>query len=173
MNLFQHLLLSLMLGFLVYLAVQNQQLHAELSAVHSLQQDASAMTAKALMPLTEKLDTINSVTSQLSKEAEAANNKKLTHLQKRLSLYKALGALNQADRLRLEGKAVEAADKLSSTKKTIWEAGEIFAEKKARLQGLMEPIDKLIGAWKGGDTHTAVDAVRNEIEQVLGELGNE
>lgn len=171
MNLFQHILLSMLLGLLVYLAIQNQQLRAELTAVHTLQQGAAETMNKTLTPLTEKLAAIHNVTSKLGKEAEDASNQKLASLQKRLSLYKTLGTVNQADRLRAEGKGAEAAEKLGSTKKAIWEAGETFADKKARLQGLMGPIDKLTGAWKGGDTSTAAEAVRKELEAVLGELG--
>ena len=66
-----------------------------------------------------------------------------------------------------------AAEKLATTKKPLWEAGETFVDKKARLQGLMNPIDKLVSAWKGGDTNTNVAAIRKEIEAVLGELGND
>lgn len=173
MNLFQHLLLSLVLGFLVYLIVQNQQLKVELHAVYSLQLGSAEVMEKTLTPLTVKLDAINKVISKLSKEAEDANNKKLANLQKRLDLYKTLGVINQAESLRLEGKGLEAADKLAGTKKAIWEAGEALADKKARLQGLMEPIDKQVGAWKGGDMSTVADTVRKEIEAVLGELGND
>lgn len=173
MNLFQHLLLSLVLGFLIYLLVQNQQLQVELAAVHSLQLNSADIMDKTLKPLAEKLDAIHLVTSKLGKEAEDLNNKKLANLQKRLNLYNALGVINQADSLRLEAKGVEAADKLVSIKKVIWEAGETLVDKKARLQGLMNPIDNLVGAWKAGDLSPAADTVRKELEAVLGELSHD
>ena len=177
MNLFQHLLLSLLLslglGLLIYLLIQNQQLQRQLAAVDALQRGSAENMGKTLIPLTEKLEAISLVTSKLSKETEDSHNKKLAHLQKRLDLYKTLGLLNQAELLRLEAKGVEAADKLVSTKKIIWEAGEALADKKARLQSLMGPIDKLVAAWKAGDLSPTADTVRKELETVLGELGND
>lgn len=177
MNLFQHLLLSLLLslglGLLIYLLIQNQQLQGQLAAVYALQQGSAENMGKTLTPLTEKLEAVHLVTSKLSKEAEESQNKKLARLQKRLDLYKTLGLLNQVELLRLETKGIEAADKLASTKKIIWEAGETFVDKKARLQSLMGPIDKLVEAWKAGDLSSATDSVRQELEAVLGELGND
>ncbi|HRJ51740.1 MAG TPA: hypothetical protein PLE99_03150 [Candidatus Thiothrix moscowensis] len=170
MNSLQHLLLSTLLVLVVYLIIQNQQLHASLQ--HG-QQATTTTLATTLEPLAEKLDAINTVTTKLGKEADDAANQKLTALQKRLSLYKTLSIVNQAERLRAEGKGTEAAEKLVSTKKTIWETGETFTAHKARLQGLMGPIDKLTGAWKSGDTSTNVDAVRKELDAVLGELNND
>ncbi|MBU0654576.1 MAG: hypothetical protein KJ914_05510 [Gammaproteobacteria bacterium] len=173
MNLFQHILLSMLLALIVYLVLQNQQLRSELAAIHALQQDAGTVMEQTLTPLTEKVAAIHTITSKLGTEADDAANKKLTGLQKRLGLYKILSTVNQADRLRAEGKGAEAAEKLGSIKKAIWEAGETFTDKKARLQGLMGPIDKLVGAWKNGDASTAADAVRKELDAVLGELGND
>lgn len=173
MHMFQHSLLSMLLVLVVYLAFQNQQLRTETSAIHTLQQQASDNLTKTLTPLAEQLDTIHSVTSKLGKAAEDANNQKLASLQQRLGLYKILGTVNQANRLRAEGKGAEAAEKLRNTKKPIWEAGETFADKKTRLQGLMGSIDKLVEAWKSGDTSMAADSIRNELEAVLGELGND
>ncbi|OQX14932.1 MAG: hypothetical protein BWK73_08115 [Thiothrix lacustris] len=170
MNTLQHVLLSMLLVLVVYLTFQNQQLHA---ALQQGQQASAASVTAALTPLTEKLDAIHAVTSKLGKAADDAAEQKLTALQKRLNLYKTLSVVNQAEQLRAEGKGVPAAEKLATTKKPLWEAGETFADKKARLQGLMNPIDKLVSAWKGGDTNTNVAAIRKEIEAVLGELGND
>lgn len=170
MNTLQHVLLSMLLVLVVYLTFQNQQLHA---ALQQGQQASAASVTTALTPLTEKLDAIHAVTSKLGKAADDAAEQKLTALQKRLNLYKTLSVVNQAEQLRAEGKGVPAAEKLATTKKPLWEAGETFADKKARLQGLMNPIDKLVSAWKGGDTNTNVAAIRKEIEAVLGELGND
>lgn len=170
MNTLQHVLLSMLLVLVVYLTFQNQQLHA---ALQQGQQASAASVTAALTPLTEKLDAIHAVTSKLGKAADDAAEQKLAALQKRLNLYKTLSVVNQAEQLRAEGKGVPAAEKLATTKKPLWEAGETFADKKARLQGLMNPIDKLISAWKGGDTNTNVAAIRKEIEAVLGELGND
>ena len=170
MNTLQHVLLSTLLVLVVYLTFQNQQLHA---ALQQGQQASAASVTAALTPLTEKLDAIHAVTSKLGKAADDAAEQKLTALQKRLNLYKTLSVVNQAEQLRAEGKGVPAAEKLATTKKPLWEAGETFADKKARLQGLMNPIDKLVSAWKGGDTNTNVAAIRKEIEAVLGELGND
>lgn len=170
MNTLQHVLLSMLLMLVVYLTFQNQQLHA---ALQQGQQASAASVTTALTPLTEKLDAIHAVTSKLGKAADDAAEQKLTALQKRLNLYKTLSVVNQAEQLRAEGKGVPAAEKLATTKKPLWEAGETFADKKARLQGLMNPIDKLVSAWKGGDTNTNVAAIRKEIEAVLGELGND
>ena len=170
MNTLQHVLLSMLLMLVVYLTFQNQQLHA---ALQQGQQASAASVTAALTPLTEKLDAIHAVTSKLGKAADDAAEQKLTALQKRLNLYKTLSVVNQAEQLRAEGKGVPAAEKLATTKKPLWEAGETFADKKARLQGLMNPIDKLVSAWKGGDTNTNVAAIRKEIEAVLGELGND
>ena len=170
MNSLQHLLLSTLLVLVIYLIIQNQQLHASLQ--HGQQTTATTL-ATTLEPLAEKLDTINTVTTKLGKEADDAANQKLTTLQKHLSLYKILSIVNQAERLRAEGKGAEAAEKLTSTKKPIWQAGETFAAHKAKLQGLMGTIDKLTGAWKSGDTSTNVDTVRKELEAVLGELNND
>ncbi len=170
MNTLQHVLLSMLLVLVVYLTFQNQQLHA---ALQQGQQASAASVTTALTPLTEKLDAIHAVTSKLGKAADDAAEQKLTALQKRLNLYKTLSVVNQAEQLRAEGKGVPAAEKLATTKKPLWEAGEAFADKKARLQGLMNPIDKLVSAWKGGDTNTNVAAIRTEIEAVLGELGND
>lgn len=173
MHMFQHSLLSMLLVLVVYLAFQNQQLRTETSAILALQQQASDNLTKTLTPLAEKLDTIHSVTSKLGKAAEDANNQKLASLQQRLGLYKTLSTINQANRLRAEGKGANAAEKLLETKKPIWEAGDTFTDKKNRLQGLMEPIDILVEAWKKGDTSMATDSIRHEIEAVLGELGND
>ncbi len=170
MNTLQHVLLSMLLVLVVYLTFQNQQLHA---ALQQGQQASAASVTAALTPLTEKLDAIHGVTSKLGKAADDAAEQKLTALQKRLNLYKTLSVVNQAEQLRAEGKGVPAAEKLATTKKPLWEAGETFADKKARLQGLMNPIDNLVSAWKGGDTNTNVAAIRKEIEAVLGELGND
>lgn len=170
MNTLQHVLLSMLLVLVVYLTFQNQQLHA---ALQQGQQASAASVTAALTPLTEKLDAIHAVTSKLGKAADDAAEQKLTALQKRLNLYKTLSVVNQAEQLRAEGKGVPAAEKLATTKKPLWEAGETFVDKKARLQGLMNPIDKLVSAWKGGDTNTNVAAIRKEIEAVLGELGND
>lgn len=170
MNTLQHVLLSMLLVLVVYLTFQNQQLHA---ALQQGQQASAASVTAALTPLTEKLDAIHAVTSKLGKAADDAAEQKLTALQKRLNLYKTLSVVNQAEQLRAEGKGVPAAEKLATTKKPLWEAGETFADKKARLQGLMNPIDKLVSAWKGGDTNTNVAAIRKEIEAILGELGND
>lgn len=170
MNTLQHVLLSMLLVLVVYLTFQNQQLHA---ALQQGQQASAASVTAALTPLTEKLDAIHAVTSKLGKAADDAAEQKLTALQKRLNLYKTLSVVNQAEQLRAEGKGVPAAEKLATTKKPLWEAGETFADKKARLQGLMNPIDNLVSAWKGGDTNTNVAAIRKEIEAVLGELGND
>ncbi|QTR50253.1 hypothetical protein [Candidatus Thiothrix anitrata] len=170
MNSLQHLLLSTLLGLVVYLIIQNQQLQASLQ--HAQQTTATTLTA-TLEPLAEKLDAINTVTTKLGKETDDAANQKLTALQKHLGLYKILSTVNQAERLRAEGKGAEAAEKLTSTKKPIWGAGETFAAHKAKLQGLMGPIDKLTGAWKSGDTSANVDAVRKELEAVLGALNND
>ena len=170
MNTLQHVLLSMLLVLVVYLTFQNQQLHA---ALQQGQQASAASVTAALTPLTEKLDAIHRVTSKLGKAADDAAEQKLTALQKRLNLYKTLSVVNQAEQLRAEGKGVPAAEKLATTKKPLWEAGETFADKKARLQGLMNPIDKLVSAWKGGDTNTNVAAIRKEIEAILGELGND
>ncbi|MDD5392388.1 MAG: hypothetical protein PHE17_05150 [Thiothrix sp.] len=173
MNSLQHVLLSMLLALVVYLAVQNQQLRADIGAINTLQQGSAEVLAKTLAPLGEKIDAINTVTGKLGKDADAATNQKLAVLQNRLELYKTLGTVNQANQLRAAGKGAEAAEKLGSTKKAIWQAGEAFAAQKARLQGLMPAIDKLVAAWKGGDTNTAPDDVRKELEAVLGELGNE
>ncbi|WP_287604422.1 hypothetical protein [Thiothrix sp.] len=170
MNTLQHVLLSMLLVLVVYLTFQNQQLHA---ALQQGQQASAASVTAALTPLTEKLDAIHAVTSKLGKAADDAAEQKLAALQKRLNLYKTLSVVNQAEQLRAEGKGVPAAEKLATTKKPLWEAGETFADKKARLQGLMNPIDKLVSAWKGGDTNTNVATIRKEIEAVLGELGND
>lgn len=173
MNLFQHLLMSLGLGLIIYLLIQNQQLQGQLAAVYTLQQGSTESMGKTLTPLTEKLEAIHLVISKLSQEAEANQNKKLANLQKRLDLYKTLAVLNQVELLRVEAKGVEAADKLASTKKIIWSAGEALADKKTRLQALMGPIDKLMEAWKAGDLSPTTDTVRKELEAVLGELGND
>lgn len=173
MNHLQHALLSTLLVLTGYLAFQNQQLRVDVQALTTLQQGSSTVLAETLAPLATKIDAINTVTSKIGKEADAASNQKLTALQQRLDLYKLIGTLNQANQLRAEGKGAEAAEKLTSTKKPIWQAGETFAAHKAKLQGLMGTLDKLSAAWKGGDTSTAPDAVRKTLEAVLGELGNE
>ncbi len=173
MNIISHVLLSMLLVLVAYLGIQNQQIRAELNALNASQQSAANVLTETLAPLSTKIDAINSVTSKIGKDADDAAKQKLAALQKRLDLYKLVGTLNQANQLRAEGKGAEAAEKLASTKKPIWEAGEIFTAHKAKLQGLMGPIDKLTGAWKSGDTSANVDAVRKELEAVLGALGNE
>jgi hypothetical protein len=173
MNIFQHVLLSMLLVLISYLVFQNQQLQTSIQALNTLQQGSATVLAATLAPLTTQIDAINTVTSKLGKEADDAANQKLAALQKRLDLYNILGTVNQANQLRTDGKGAEAAEKLGSTKKPIWQAGDTFTAQKARLQGLMGTIDKLTAAWKGGDTKTAPDAVRKELEAVLGELGNE
>jgi hypothetical protein len=173
MNPILHILLSMLLGLAAYLVVQNQQIRAELDALNTTQQTAASVLAETLTPLTTKIDAINTATSKIGKEADDAANQKLATLQKRLDLYKLIGTLNQANQLRAEGKGAEAAEKLASTKKPIWQAGETFAAHKAKLQGLMGTLDELSAAWKSGDTSNAPDAVRKTLEAVLGELGNE
>ena len=172
MNGFQHVLLSMLLVLVIYLVFQNQQLHASINALNTHQQGVSDAMAKTLEPLATQLAAVNAVTSKLGKDADEAANQKLVPLQKRLELYKILGTIGLADGLRAAGKGAEAAEKLTSVKKHIWQAGEAFAAQKARLQALMGPIDKLVEAWKAGDTKTAADAVRKELEAVLGELAN-
>ena len=173
MNTISHFLLSMLLVLVTYLVVQNQQLRAELDVISTTQNSAAGVLAETLAPLATKIDAINTVTSKIGKEADDAANQKLAALQKRLDLYKLIGTLNQANQLRAEGKGTEAAEKLVSTKKPIWQAGETFAAHKAKLQGLMGTLDKLSAAWKSGDTSTAPDEVRKTLEAVLGELSNE
>jgi hypothetical protein len=173
MNIFQHVLLSMLLVLVSYLTFQNQQLQASIQALNTLQQGSASVLAETLAPLATQIDAINAVTSKLGKEADEAAQKKEALVQQRLSLNNILATLKQANQLRADGKGAEAADKLGSTKKPIWQAGDTFTAQKARLQGLMGTIDKLTAAWKGGDTNTAPDAVRKELEAVLGELGNE
>lgn len=173
MNHFQHVMLSMLLALVGYLAFQNQQLRADIQAINTLQQGSATVLAETLAPLATKIDAINTVTSKQGKAADDAANQKLATLQKRLDLYKLIGTLNQANQLRAEGKGAEAAEKLASTKKPIWQAGETFPAHKAKLQGLMGTIDKLLAAWKSGDTSTAPDAIRKALEAVLEELGNE
>ena len=169
----QHVLLSTLLVLTGYLAFQHQQLRVDVQTLTTLQQGSASVLAETLTPITTKIDAINTVTSKIGKEADAASNQKLTALQQRLDLYKLIGTLNQANQLRAASKGAEAAEKLASTKKPIWQAGETFAAHKAKLQGLMGTLDKLIAAWKSGDTSTAPDAVSKVLEAVLGELGNE
>lgn len=171
MNTFQHVLLSTLLILVIYLAAQNQQLRAELHTLTELQQDAAATMTDTLAPLMEKITAISAVTDKLGKEADAETSKKLGALQKRLDLYGILTSIDQANRLRAESKGTEAAEKLGGVKKPIWQAGDALPTHKARLQGLMQPIDKLVSAWKSGDTSTAPDNIRKELEAVLGELG--
>ncbi|OQX09118.1 MAG: hypothetical protein BWK73_23655 [Thiothrix lacustris] len=173
MNTISHILLSMLLVLVTYLVVQNQQLRTELEAISTTQHRVVEVLAETLTPLATKIDAINTVTSKIGKEADDATNQQLATLQKRLDLYKLVGTLNQANQLRAEGKGAEAAEKLTSTKKPIWQAGETFAAHKAKLQGLMGTLDKLSAAWKSGDTSTAPDAVRKTLEAVLGELNNE
>lgn len=171
MNSLQHILLSTLLVLLIYQLFQNQQLRLELDEVRSLQQDSADVMAKNLAPLTEKVDAIGAVTSKLGKEADAETQKKIDLLQKRLELYGVLNTVNQANALRSDGKGTEAAEKLDSVKKPVWQAGDALKTHKARLQGLMQPIDELINAWQAGNTGAAPDTIRNELETVLGELG--
>lgn len=172
MNGFQHVLLSTLLVLVVYLVFQNQQLYVSTTALSTQQQGAADALAKTLAPLATQLTTINAAVSQSGKEADDAANQKLIPLQKRLELYAILGTLQQADGLRAAGKGAAAAEKLGSIKKPLWQAGEALAPQKNRLQALMGPIDKLAAGWKAGDTKTAADAVRKELEAVLEALGN-
>lgn len=171
MNIFQHVLLSTLLILVIYLAVQNQQLRAELNVLTELQQGSAATMAETLAPLTEKIGAISAVTDKLGKEADEEASKKLGALQKRLDLYGILASIDQANRLRAENKGTEAAEKLGGVKKPIWQAGDALPTHKVRLQGLMQPIDKLVSAWKSGDTSASPDTIRKELEAVLGELG--
>ncbi len=171
MNSFQHILMSTLLALLVFLVFQNQQIRADLDALNTAQQGSAKTLTETLAPLLEKLDSINAVTTKLGGAADEESNKKISALQQRLDLYTALATVNQANQLRATGKGAEAADKLGSTKKPIWQAGEALNAYKARLQGLMQPIDKLMAAWKAGDTSTAPDEIRKELEAILGELG--
>jgi hypothetical protein len=173
MNHVQHVLLSMLLALVCYLTFQNQQLRTELAALNALQQDSAVVLTTTLAPLTAQLEAIHTVTSKLRQEADEASKKKLTAMQQRIDLYQLLSTVNQANQLRAAGKGTEAAEKLGSTKKPIWQAGDTFSAHKARLQGLMGTIDKLVTAWKNGDTTTAPDTVRKELETVLGELNNE
>lgn len=169
----RHILISMLLVLISYLVFQNQQLRSDIQALTVLQQGSAKVLAETLAPLATKIEAINAVTSKQGKAADDAANQKLAALQKRLDLYKIVGTINQANQLRAEGKGAEAAEKLGSTKKPIWQAGDTFTAQKARLQGLMGTIDKLTAAWKGGDTGTAPDAIRKELDAVLGEIGNE
>lgn len=171
MNSLQHILMSTLLVLLIYLVFQNQQLRLEFEGIRTLQQDSADTTAKTLASLTETVNAISVVTSKLGKEADEETKKKITALQQRLELYAALNAVNQANSLRSEGKGAEAAEKLGSAKKPIWQAGDALNDYKARLQGLMQPIDELVNAWQAGNTGAAPDNIRKELETVLGELG--
>ncbi len=173
MSHFQHVLLSMLLVLVSYLAFQNQQLRSEIQTLNTLQQGSAAVLAETLAPLASKIEAINAVTSKQGKEADDAAQKKQAVVQQRLDLNNILGTIKQANQLRADGKGAEAAEKLASTKKPIWQAGDTLTAQKARLQGLMGVIDKLVAAWKSGDTKTAADAVHKELEAVLGELGNE
>ena len=165
------MLMSTLLVLLIYLVFQNQQLRLELDEVRSLQRESADVMAKALDPLTEKVEAIGAVTSKLGKEADEETKKKIDVLQKRLELYGILNTVNQANGLRSAGKGTDAAEKLGSVKKPIWQAGDALKTHKARLQGLMQPIDELVKAWQAGNTATAPDTIRKELETVLGELG--
>ncbi|WML91464.1 hypothetical protein RCF98_03695 [Thiothrix lacustris] len=173
MNLFQHVLLSMLLVLIGYLVFQNQQLHTELRTLIELQQGSSTVLTETLAPLATKIDAIDSVTSKQGKIADEAEKKKQALIKQRTDLKTILDTIKQANQLRTDGKGKEAAEKILSTKKPLWQASETLSAQKARLQGLMGPIDKLMAAWKSGDTSTTTDTVRKEIEAVLGELGNE
>ncbi|WP_040839179.1 hypothetical protein [Thiothrix nivea] len=171
MNSLHHVLISTLLVLQTYLVFQNQQLRTEMDGVKTLQRDSASVLAESLTPLSEKLETIDAVTTKLGGATDEESNKKISALQQRLDLHGILITVNQADQLRAEGKSGAAADKLKSVKEPIWQAGDTLKEQKARLQGLMQPIDTLVAAWQGNDTTTAPDTIRKELETVLGELG--
>ncbi|MGB3917669.1 hypothetical protein J9253_09505 [Thiothrix litoralis] len=173
MNHFQHVVLSMSLVLISYLVFQNQQLRAEIQVLTTLQQGSSTVLAETLAPLAIKIDAINAVTSKQGKAADEAEKKQQALAKQRSELSNILATLKQANQLRTDGKGKEAAEKLASAKKPIWQAGDTLTAQKTRLQALMGPIDKFMAAWKSGDTSTAPDAVSKEIEAVLGELGHE
>ena len=173
MNIFQHVLLSFLVVLVSYLVWQNQQLTTTLNQLAFQQAHISEEMGKTLQPLAKQLDSIQASMNKLGAAADDSVKQKLQPLQIRLSLYKTLGVLQQAEQLRTEGKGAEAADKLQTTKDAIWKAGDALEKYKKRLQDLMAPIDGLVAKWKGGDTKTAADAIRKEIETILGELSNE
>lgn len=166
----QHVLLSMLLALTIYLAFQNQQLHSEIQALNALQQGSSDVMAETLAPLATQMAGINEIVTGLGKEADDKTRQQMTALQQRIALYQVLGSVIQADRLRAAGKGKEAAAKLKSIKKPIWQAGDALPKHKDSLQGLMTTIDKLLKAWDRGDTSTAPDQVRKQLETVLGEL---
>jgi hypothetical protein len=171
MNSLQHVLMSTLLVLLIYLVFQNQQMRSELDALHVTQQAYAKTLAETLAPLAEKLEAINAVTTKLGGSADEETRNRINSLQKRLELYTVLTSINQSNSLRAEGKGAEAAAKLDSIKKPVWQAGDALSQYKTRLQGLMQPIDGLVTAWKAGNTGAAPDAIRKELEAILGELG--
>ena len=173
MNHFQHVLLSMLLVLISYLVFQNQQLRLEIQSLTTMQQGSATVLAATLAPLATQIEAINTVTSKQGKAADEAEKKQQALAKQRTDLNAILATLKQANQLRADGKGKEAAEKLSSAKKPIWQAGDTLPAQKARLQGQMGVIDKLMAAWKGGDTSTTTDAIRKEIEAVLGELGHE
>lgn len=168
----QNMLLSTIIVLVGYLLYQQQQM---LNVMVILQQQATSsdLVKTALVPLTEKITAIQNVTNQLGKDAEERQKQKLNKINNRIKLYQALTLVEQANRSRANNNGEEAAQTLQATKAPIWQSSTELSNYTGRLQALMSPIDQLSAAWKNHDTQTAPDAIRQELETILGELNND
>ena len=169
----QNMLISTIAVLVAYLLYQQQQILNFTVDLQRQQTQASDVLNTALTPLTEKITLIQSVTDQLSKQAEEQQKQKFTKINNRLKLYQTLVSIEQANRLRANNKGEEAAKTLLATKAPIWQSSTELTAYTSRLQALMSPIDQLSTAWKNNDTQAAPDSLRQELEVILGELNND
>ena len=169
----QNTLLSSLLALVAYQLVQQQNLQAQLHNLQQQQHETAGLLAQTLEPVGKQVESVQASVDKLVKGNDEATNQLIKKVTMRSSLVQALADVTQADLLRTQQQGKEAAEKLKSTKKVIWTAGDFFTAHKTRLQNLMTPIDKLVGSWQGGDMAAPAESLRKELNAVLGELNND
>lgn len=173
MNWLQQLLISTLLVLVITLVIQNQRIASQINYLHSSQMQAqtSLLQAEDITPLLDSNEQIKTFIQKTSDAKLEKIKKDITAAKQQAKLTKALSDINRADSLRLQKKGGDAAAKIKATKKTIWQAGDYYTQHKKKLQGMMQPIDKLVAAWSSGDTSQSPQKLREGLETILGGIG--
>lgn len=172
MNWLQQLLISTLLVLVVVLVVQNQRIDSQLKYLYAAQaQTDTGFNPEDLKPLLDSNDEIKAYVKKTSDEKLAKVKKDASDGKQLAKLTKALSDINRADSLRLQKQGKAAAEKIKATKKVIWQSGDYYTKHKKKLQSMMQPIDKLVGAWNSGDTSKSPKQLQGDLEAIIGGLG--
>jgi len=132
--------------------------HRALADVRAELTQASKQNDSVSADLMVRMDQFSEQQAQLATSANKVNpevlknkNRTITRLKEAAALQDAYARLLKADLAAYEKQGSQAAELLTSTKKTIWKTSEKWSKSKDSLRGLMAPIDILAGKWGRGD----------------------